>query len=166
METTASREPLTWREGRRLRAWELFQAGWKIGEIAAALGVTHGAVSQWRLRAETGGREALHARKPPGKPTQLTAAQLARLPELLARGAEDWGFVDERWTRARVAEVIRREFAVHHHPAHVSRLLARIDWTLQRPARHARERDEAAVTQWREETQPALEKGGLNPRRR
>jgi transposase len=141
----------------------LFQAGWKTGEIAVALGVTHGAVSQWRQRGETGGRDALHARKPPGKPAQLTSAQLARLPELLARGAEAWGFVGERWTRERVAEVIQREFAVQHHPAHVSRLLARIGWTLQKPARHARERDEVAVAQWREETQPALEKRGASP---
>ena len=39
-------EPIDWREGRRLRAWELHQQGWKQKDIAAALGVTPGAVPQ------------------------------------------------------------------------------------------------------------------------
>ncbi len=42
---------LDWREGRRRRAWELAQQGWKHQDIAAALGVTPGAVSQWLKRA-------------------------------------------------------------------------------------------------------------------
>ena len=36
-----------WREYRRFRAWELKQQGWSQTRIAAALGVTGGAVSQW-----------------------------------------------------------------------------------------------------------------------
>src|SRR2546430_17693210 len=104
MDKSRTKEPRTWREGRRLRAWELLQAGWKVGQIAAALGVTHGAVSQWRKRAQEGGRPALYERKPPGKPARLTADQQARIPALLRRGAETWGFVGQRWTRARVAE--------------------------------------------------------------
>ena len=35
------------REFRRLRAIELFEEGWKAINIAKALGVTRGAVSQW-----------------------------------------------------------------------------------------------------------------------
>lgn len=38
--------PKDWREGRKLRAWELYQQNWKQKDIAAALGVTEGAVSQ------------------------------------------------------------------------------------------------------------------------
>ncbi len=39
-------EPQDWKEGRRLRAWELWQQGWKQKDIATALGVSKGAVSQ------------------------------------------------------------------------------------------------------------------------
>lgn len=39
-----------WREGRRLRAWELHEQGWRQQEIATALAVTKRAVSQWMLR--------------------------------------------------------------------------------------------------------------------
>jgi hypothetical protein len=37
---TASRRPVDWLEGRRLRAWELKEQGWPQRAIARALGVT------------------------------------------------------------------------------------------------------------------------------
>ncbi len=37
--------PRDWLEGRRLRALELYETGWKAIRIAEALGVTRGAVS-------------------------------------------------------------------------------------------------------------------------
>lgn len=160
MDSETVREPTTWREGRRRRAWALFQQGWKVGKIAAALGVTHGAVSQWLARARTGGEAALRDRQRPGRTPRLTPDQRARAPELLARGAPAWGFRGERWTRARVAEVLRREFGVTYHPAHVSRLLAGWGWSLQRPQRQAIQRDAAAIREWREQRFPELEKRG------
>ncbi len=46
MEKTLSSQATNWREGRRLRAYELLkQQGWKQTEIADALGVTEGAPS-------------------------------------------------------------------------------------------------------------------------
>lgn len=163
MSTAVANKPRSWREGRRFRAWELHEQDWKVVQIAAALGVTHGAVSQWLKRGREGGVAALTERKPPGKTPRLTAQEQARVPELLRRGAAAWGFAGERWTCARVAEVIRQEFGVQYHPAHISRLLARLGWTRQKPARRARQRNAAEVKQWREETAPALEKRGPSP---
>ena len=81
-----------WREGRRLRAWELYQQGWKQKDMAAALGVTEGAVSQWITKGKSLGAEALRHRPSPGAPPKLRPEQLAQLPRLLARGAEAFGF--------------------------------------------------------------------------
>ena len=52
--------PAADQEYRRLRAWELKQAGWTQRTIAAALVVTEAAVSQWlkRARRAEGGLEA------------------------------------------------------------------------------------------------------------
>ena len=66
MPTPRRAEPHDGREGRRLRAWELHQHGWKQKDIAAALGVTPGAVSQWLQRGRSG---AL----PPARPGSYTA---------------------------------------------------------------------------------------------
>jgi transposase len=163
MSTTTDVPARDWQEGRRLRALELFEAGWQASRIAEALGVTRGAVSQWLARARTGGREALRHRPPPGARPKLTTEQQAQVPNLLAKGAEAFGFVGDVWTTKRVAAVIKRELGVRYHPAHVSRLVRRLGLSLQRPVRRASQRQEAAITAWEQERRPALE---AKPRRR
>jgi transposase len=157
MERAADGPPRDWREGRRLRALELHEAGW-IGErIAEALGVTAGAVSQWLARARTGGRDALRTKPPPGPTPKLTAAQRATLPAVLAKGAEAYDFVGDVWTTKRVAVVIRRTFGVSYHPAHLSRLLRQEGLSVQKPVVRATQRNEAQIAAWQAERWPALE---------
>jgi transposase len=114
------------REKRRLLAWELHQQGWSQRRIAAALGVTQGAVSQWIKRAvEGGGVAALYHHPAPGRRAALTDEQYRQIPALLARGTEAYGFQGGRWTTRRVAIVLKDTFGVSYHPAHVSRLLSK-----------------------------------------
>ena len=153
-----------WREERRKRAWALKQQGWLQKDIAAALGVSAGAVSQWLKRArEVGGVAALARRPPPGRTPRLSQAQRTQLPALLAREAEAHGFRGDVWTATRVAEVIRRTFGVRYHRDHVSRLLRQLGWSRQRPIQRATQRDAEAIGQWYEQRWPALKKG---PRRK
>lgn len=153
--------PHEWKEGRRFRAWELTQQGWTQTAIAAALGVTQGAVSQWLTRARAGGVTALRRRPSPGAPPKLTAAQRAQVPALLAQGAEAFGFRGDLWTCPRVAAVIETQFGVRYHPAHLSRLLRALDWSVQRPLQRATQRDDTAIDQWITKQWPALKKGRL-----
>jgi transposase len=154
-----NRSANNWKEARRLRAWQLKQKGWSQRAIAEAMGVSEAAVSQWVKRAREGGPEALRHHPPPGAPRRLTAAQLARLPEVLHHGAEAYGFRGQVWTCGRVAAVIRLEFGVSYHPAHVGRLLEAMHWSPQKPARRARQRDDVAIARWRQETWPAIKRG-------
>ena len=131
MEKTLSSQATDWREGRRLRALELKERGWKQTQIADALGVTEGAVSQWMKRAREEGVEGLRHKPPPGATPRLSEDERAKLPKLLAQGAEAHGFRGEVWTCERVATVIRREFGVSYHPAHVSRVVRALGLSLQ-----------------------------------
>ena len=158
MKTILSASATDWREGRRLRGWELHQQGWNQQQIADALGVTQGTVSKWLRCAHTHGVAALRRTKARGRTPRLTAAQLAHLPDLLNQGAEAFGFRGAVWTRARVAEVIKRHFGVVYHAAHISRFLKRIRWSRQQPIRRARQRNEPAILHWREQDAPALKK--------
>ena len=140
-----------WQEERRKRAYELVQAGWAQKKVAEALGVTEGAVSQWMKRArEGGGVEALTHQAPLGAESKLSAEQLARLPDLLARGAEAYGFAGAVWTRARVRQVIQDVFGVNYHVDHMSYLLKKIGWSSQKPIRRATQRNEAKIQEWNE----------------
>ena len=157
--------PQNWQEARRLQAWHLKQHGWPQRQIAAALGVSEAAVSQWVRRGRDGGPHALRHRPPPGAPRRLAAEQL-RLPALLHRGPEAYGCRGHVWTRGRVAVVLRLEFGVSYHPVHVGRLLKAVRWSPQKPARRARQRDEMAIARWRTETWPAIKKGRQRRSRR
>ena len=133
---------LDWREGRRRRAWELKHQGWKQQDIAASVGVTPGAVSQWLKRGREQGIEGLRRHPAPGRQPRLTPEQLTQLPALVERGAVAYGFRGQIWTCQRVAEVIRRTFGVTYHPAHVSRLLHAVRHSVQRPSTGATQRNQ------------------------
>jgi transposase len=150
--------PKTWKEGRRKRALELKQQGWKQREIAAALGVSAAAVSQWVAETRVRGSEAWRAKPRATGPMKLTPDQLHLVPELLSHGAEVYGFRGEFWTCARVAVVMWEAFGVSYHKAHVSRLLKALQWTPQLPMERAAQRDETIIQQWRVHVWPELKK--------
>lgn len=158
MEKTLSSQATNWREGRRLRAWELHQKGWKQQEIAEALGVTQGAVSQWLKRAQDEGVAGLRHRPPPGAVPRLSSEQRDQLLELLAHGAESFGFLGDVWTQPRVAALIRDRFRVSYDPSQVGRILKACGWSSQKPVHRATQRDEAAIRRWKEERWPEIKK--------
>ena len=126
-----------WKEARRKRAFELKERGWKQCEIAEALGVSKAAVSQWMVKMDKPDTQAWRAKPPGHRPPKLSAEELRLLPEFLSHGAEAYRFRGELWTCARVASVIKEEFGVVYHKAHVSRLLKALDWTPQMPLERA-----------------------------
>lgn len=75
-----------------------------------------------------GGTQALGAKPAPGRPRKLGQAECERLLLLLRKGAKAHGYLDDRWTLKRVAELIGREFGIQYHPNHVWRLLRRCGW--------------------------------------
>lgn len=158
MGKTLSSQATNWREGRRLRAWELHQKGWKQRDIAEALGVTQGAVSQWRKRGRDGGVESLRHQPPPGAMPRLSSEQREQLLELLSQGAPALGFQGDVWTQPRVATLIRDRFGISYHPAHVGRILKACGWSSQKPIHRASQRNEATIQRWKEERWPQIKK--------
>jgi transposase len=159
MEKILSSQATNWREGRRLRAWELHQKGWKQQAIAEALGGTQGAVSQWLKRVKEGGVAGLRHRPPPGAAPRLSPEQRGQLLALLSQGAEAFGFQGEVWTQPRVATLIRDQFGVSYDPSQVGRILKASGWSSQKPTHRATQRNETAIWQWQEERWPQIKKG-------
>jgi transposase len=120
--------------------------------------VTQGAVSQWIKRGREGGEAGLTEQPKSGAPVRLSVADRQKLPGLLERGAESFGFRGDLWTCARVGKLIEREFGVRYHPAHVSRILKELGWTPQKPIRRAKQRQEAEIQRWKDVRWPALKK--------
>ena len=146
-------------EQRRMHAAELFEQGVIPAEIARRVGVGHQIVSQWRKAWRQGGREALRSGGPVGRNPKLTAEQLQTVNAALVAGAVAFGYATEVWTLPRVAEVIQRVTGVSYHPHYVWYLLRQqLQWTWQRPARRAIERDEQAIHDWVKQRWPQLKK--------
>jgi transposase len=149
-----------------MRALDLKQQGWKPRDIAAALDVTKGAVSQWLTAARLGGREALLTRTGRGIKPKLAPEHIRLIPDFLWHGAEAYGFRGEVWTCDRVARVIHEEFGVSYSKSQVSRLLKRLGWTPQVPITRAIQRDEEAIERWRVESWPRSKARARRERRK
>ncbi|MEM4724680.1 MAG: IS630 family transposase [Candidatus Hadarchaeum sp.] len=145
-------------EARRKLGGTLLQQGKGVREVARLLGVTPASVSRWKTALEEGGLEALTAKPHPGRPPALSLEQKEALAAILRQGPRAAGFATDLWTLARVAQVIQEHFAVTYHPSHVWRILRGMGWSVQKPDRRARERDEGAVRQWRDEAWPRIKK--------
>ena len=145
-------------EALRRRCVELKQAGWKQADIARAFGLTAGWVSQTLKTYREQGDAGLTTGKRTGAPSRLTADQLGQLTRELTKGAALHGFAGQVWTRPRVNEVITKLFGVSYDPSQVGRLLKKVGWSRQKPARQARQQDPQAVANWREERLPSLKK--------
>jgi transposase len=154
-------------EERRREAARLLRTGrLSQAEIARQLGVSRTAVSQWAARLKAGGLRELRQRPRGGRPAKLSTDQKRQLRRKLKRGARRAGFATERWTLARVQQVIERDFGVRYHRNHLSRLLDGLDWSLQQPLPRAQEREEEVIRAWLAHDWPRIKKGAATWRRR
>jgi transposase len=145
-------------ERRRQRAVALLERGHRPSEVARMVGVTPGAVSQWKKAYHNRGDEGLAAKPHPGPSPKLSSRQREQLGRWLRKGPCWHGYPTELWTLARVAEVIRRRFGVHYDPSSVWHLLRRMGWSCQKPERRARERDEGVIVRWQTQDWPRIKK--------
>lgn len=131
-----------------MQAGRLFARGHRQAEIVRRFSVSrptaHRWYQAWRRRGEAGLQGAGRA----GPRPRLDARALQRLEAALLRGPAAWGYSTHLWTLERVAQLIGKVCQVGYHPRHVGRVLRRLGWSRQRPARRARERNEKAIARW------------------
>ena len=144
-----------------MQAADLFEQQGIPAEVARQLGVTHQIVSDWRKAWQQGRREALRSAGPAGRKPKSSDEQLAAAEDALTSGAEANGYANDVLdVAARGGGVRARVTGVSNHPGHVWYLLRdQLDWTCQRPARRAVERNDEAVERWVKQRWPQLKKG-------
>jgi transposase len=145
-------------ERQRFRAAALLDAGHRPGEVAKMLGVSPGAVSQWKKIYQRAGPEGLKAKPHPGPKPKLTASQRRKLERVLLKGPGAYGYPTDLWTLKRIAEVVDKQFGVSYDPSGVWHVLKGMGWSCQKPERRARERHEEAIVAWRQEDWPRIKK--------
>lgn len=145
-------------EQRRTQAGRLFGAGERLAAVARKLHVSRQSVSRWFRQWKGGGTTALRGAGRAGRRPRLHADQLQQVDLALRQGARANGFNTDLWTLPRVSRVIEQVTGVDYHAGHVWKVLRSMGWTLQRPARRARERNDEAIRQWVAGRWPAVKK--------
>jgi len=136
----------------------LLKSGLSLNEVGRRIQCVASSVMRWRDAWRRGGAEALKVRSSPGRPPKLKPTQQRRLARLLLKGPLAHGYRTNLWTTARIAELIRCEFAVSYHRDHVGRLMHSLGWSHQKPETRAAERDEEAIDRWKRKDWPRVKK--------
>jgi transposase len=135
-------------ERRRVRALALVQQGLSSAAIGHRLGIDPRTVRRWKARFRRRGRRGLQTRPAPGARCRLTKQQRNGLTQRLLAGARAQGFTSDLWTCPRIALLIEQQYQVHYHVDHIPRLMRSLGFSVQKPQRQARERDEGAIRDW------------------
>ncbi|MFC9614501.1 transposase [Streptomyces sp. NPDC056938] len=149
------------RESVRLQAAELFEQDIKPPEVARRLRVSRKSAYQWHEVWRGGGTAALASRGAGGSRCRLSPRCLEKLAAYLEQGPAAHGWVEDQvWTAARVATLTGGKFHVSYSVWGATRLMHRLGFSPQVPARRVAERDERAVDVWKEATWAEVKEPG------
>lgn len=156
--TTLTREQL---EERRLEGARLLIEG-KLSQaqIARHLGVSPVSVARWKQRLEAADHaiEALQRRTAPGNTASLNPTQWQQILRIIQQGALKAGFQTERWTLARIRQMIGERFGVLLSRAYIGRKLRELGFSPQQPVTRASNRDDELVEAWLRQDWPRIKK--------
>ena len=147
-----------YRVANRLHAVALNMEGRTAPEIAEVLKVHRSNVCLWLERWQEGGVEGILEGHRPGRPSTISERQRQQLTDILESGPVAYGFSSGVWTCPMVARVIEDEFSLSFHPAHVSRILHSLEFSVQRPRKLLARADKAVQSKWVRYRYPNLKK--------
>jgi transposase len=93
-----------------------------------------------------------------GRPPIISERQRQQLTDILESGPVAYGFSSGVWTCPMIARVIEDEFSLSYHPAHVSRILHSLEFSVQRPQKILARADKALQSKWIRYRYPNLKK--------
>ena len=164
MPTSTYRERIKRMEQRRLKAGCLFDKGESQAAVAKRLGVTRAAACQWSAAWRADRRHGLHSKGPSGAAPKLDDVQKGLLKRAILKGPAKAGYPTDFWTLERIRVLAKKTIRVDLGTTSVWRRVIELGFSVQKPERRARERDEQAIQDWKLTTFPKLKKMGAYPR--
>lgn len=149
------------KEKRRLQAMHLYQKGISQYRIAKKFDVSFEAVSKWVEAYEKKGADSLKSKGKPGPKSKLDQEKQQKLKKAILKGPKAMGYKTDLWTLERLQALIKKISRVNYHQGHVWKIMINLGFTCQKPQRRAKERNEAAIREWKLETFPRLKKMGV-----
>jgi transposase len=147
-----------YRVATRLHAVALNMEGKSAPEIADLLKVHRTKVCEWFQRWQKGGIKGMLEGHRAGRPGRLSPEHHQTLADILDSGPVAYGFNSGVWTCPMVCRVIEDEFSIQYHPAHVSRILHDLDFSIQRPKKILARADKTLQSKWTRYEYPDIKK--------
>ena len=147
-----------YRVATRLHAVVLNMEGKSAPEIADILKVHRSKVSIWLRNWQENGMDGILEGHRSGRPPAMSAAHRQDLADILDSGPVAYGFTSGVWTSPMVARVIKEEFSITYNPAHVSRILHDIGFSVQRPRKTLAKADKTIQSRWVRYKYPNIKK--------
>ena len=146
----------------RIRAVQRVQAGESPEMVIATLGFTRSCIYEWLARYRAGGWNGLKAKTLAGRPKKISARQMEWLWKTITQSNPlQHRFEFALWTRQMIRILLWEEFRLKLSLASVSRLLAQLGLTCQRPLFRALEQNPQRVKSWLNSEYPAIKKLAL-----
>lgn len=142
----------------RLHAVALNMEGKAAPEIADILKIHRTRVSMWLRNWQEYEMDGILEGHRSGRPPAMVDSQKQRLADILDSGPIAYGFSSGVWTSPMVARVIEEEFSITYHPAHVSRILHEIGFSVQHPKKTLAKADKDLQSRWIRYTYPRIKK--------
>lgn len=151
-------------EERRLRAGKLFRRGESQAHIARKLKVTTAAVCTWHAEWNANKRKGLLSKGPTGADPILDAKKKRMLKKAILSGPAKAGYATDFWTLERIRALAKKKLRITLGTTSVWRAVIGLGFSVQKPERRARERNEKSITDWKLKTFPKLKKMGQETR--
>lgn len=141
----------------RVRAVQRVQAGESPETVVRTLGFTRSCIYEWLARYRAGGWSGLKAKALKGRPKKINARQMEWIWKTITGTSPlQHRFEFALWTRQIVRTLLWEEFRLQLSLPSISRLLAQLGLTSQRPLFRASEQNAERVNWWLENQYPAI----------
>ena len=164
MQTFSYKDRVKSLERRRLLAGGMFTRGKTQAEVAGRFHVSRAAACQWYAAWKADREKGLKSIGPSGATPKLDQKQKRLLRQEILRGPSHAGYTTDFWTLERIRSLAKKKLKTDLGTTSVWRTVVGLGFSVQKPERRARERNERAITDWKLKTFPKLKKMGQETR--
>ena len=142
-------------------AGKMFSSGkHSQAEIAETLSVSPAAVCVWHRAWSKSKEKGLYSKGHPGFESAMTQKKRTKLKKLILAGPMKAGYPTDFWTVDRICDVAKKKLRLKLGRTRVWHTILTLGFSVQKPVRRARERNESAIAEWKLKTFPKLKKMG------
>lgn len=147
-------------ERRRHAAGRMFARGKTQYAVAKHYGVSTAATNQWYAAWKAKGEQGLCSKGHPGFRAQYTPQKKRELKQLILARSSALGYTTDFWTIERIRLAAKKQLGIDLGTTRTWTAIMSLGFSVQRPIRRAKERNEKAIRDWKLKEFPKLKKMG------